>query len=154
MNPDLMLRVIQLARESATSGGGPFGALLADGDRIVAEGHNRVVLDRDPSAHAEVVALRAAARELGTHELHGLVLYTSCEPCPMCLGAAWWARVDRILYAASRAEAARAGFDDAELYAEVARPLGQRVLPIERLLPREGALPFQDWLDNEGRTPY
>jgi len=154
MNVELMQRAIQLARESVASGGGPFGAVVARDERAIAEGANRVVLDSDPSAHAEVVALRAACRDLGTHQLSGCVLYTSCEPCPMCLSAAWWARVDRVVYAATREQAAAAGFDDAELYLEVARPIAERKLVLERLLAGQGQLPFDDWLGNESRRAY
>ncbi|HED66617.1 MAG TPA: nucleoside deaminase [Planctomycetes bacterium] len=107
---------LRLAEESADSGGGPFGAVVVRDGEIVARGANRVLADLDPSAHAEVVALRGAARALGTHDLSGTILYASCEPCPMCLGASLWARVDMIVFAADRRDAAAAGFDDERFY--------------------------------------
>ena len=145
---------LRLAGESAAGGGGPFGAVVAREGEVLARGSNAVVESADPTAHAEIVALRGAARALGTHELRGCVLYTSCEPCPMCLGAAWWARVERVVYAAGRADAAAAGFDDEELYRELALPLDERSLRIERLLKEEGRAPFEAWLSNADRVPY
>jgi len=110
---------LELAEESAAVGGGPFGAVVVLGGKIVGRGANRVLLDCDPSAHAEVVAIRRAAQALGTHDLKGAVLYSSCEPCPMCLGAALWARLDRVVFGASREDAAAAGFDDARFFEDL-----------------------------------
>ncbi|MCX7685858.1 MAG: nucleoside deaminase [Acetobacteraceae bacterium] len=150
----LLRRAIRLACENVSAGGGPFGAVVAKGGRMLAEGANRVVPDADPTAHAEVVAIRAAARALGTHDLSGAVLYASCEPCPMCLAAAWWARIGRIVFAATRAEAAAAGFDDAAIYEEVAAPLSARRLPIVQALPEAAAEPFRLWAQKADRVPY
>jgi tRNA(Arg) A34 adenosine deaminase TadA len=152
---DLLREVIEMGVESATGQGGPFGALvaLADG-RVVGRGTNKVVAEGDPTLHAEVVAIREACRKLGTHDLSGAVLYASCEPCPMCFGAAYWARVDRIVHAASRADAAAAGFDDAAIHADVARPPEERELATVQLLAEEGWRPFAAWAANPDRVPY
>ncbi|HUR28235.1 MAG TPA: nucleoside deaminase [Planctomycetota bacterium] len=147
-------RAVRLACDSARGGGGPFGALVARGAEVLGEGSNRVTLDRDPTAHAEVIAIRAACAKLGTHVLADATLYTSCEPCPMCLSAAWWARVERVVYCATRAEAAAAGFDDERLYLEVQLPLEQRELPLENALPHLADEPFRAWRDNARRVPY
>ena len=152
---DLLREVIEMGVESAAGAGGPFGALVAiDGGRVVGRGTNRVVSEGDPTLHAEVVAIREACRTLGTHDLSGTVLYASCEPCPMCFGAAWWARVARIVHAASRADAAGAGFDDAAIYSEVALPAEQRTLETVQVLAEEGWRPFAAWEANSERVPY
>lgn len=153
-DPRMLRRAIRLACDNVAAGGGPFGAVVAKDGRVLGEGVNRVVPDADPTAHAEVVAIRAAARTLGSHDLAGCVLYTSCEPCPMCLAAAWWSRVDRIVFAANREDAAAAGFDDAAIYAEVAAPLDARSLPIIRALPEDGLEPFRLWSGKADRVPY
>jgi guanine deaminase len=151
---DLLREAIELGVESASGAGGPFGALLALEGRVVARGSNRVVAEGDPTLHAEIVAIRAACRALGTHDLTGGVLYASCEPCPMCFGAAYWARVDRIVHAATRADAASAGFDDAAIYADVGAPADQRTLATVQLLAEEGWRPFAAWAANPARVPY
>jgi len=145
---------IELAVDSAASVGGPFGAVVALDGHIVGRGTNRVVAESDPTLHAEVVAIRAACRRVGSHDLGGAVLYSSCEPCPMCFGAAWWARLGRIVHAASRADAATAGFDDAAIYADVALPVEQRRLKTVQLLAEEGWRPFAAWAANPERVPY
>jgi len=146
--------VIELGVQSASGEGGPFGALVAVDGRVVGRGTNRVVSSGDPTQHAEVVAIREACRTLGTHDLSGAVLYASCEPCPMCFGAASWARVDRIVHAASRADAASAGFDDAAVHADVARAPDQRELATVQLLAEEGWRPFAAWAANPDRVAY
>lgn len=152
---ELLHEVIEMGVESAAGDGGPFGALVAvDGGRVVGRGTNRVVSERDPTLHAEVVAIREACRVLGRHDLSGTVLYASCEPCPMCFGAAYWARVDRIVHAASRADAAAAGFDDAAIHADVARAPAERELVTVQLLAEEGWRPFAAWAANPARVPY
>ena len=145
---------LALAVASARTDGGPFGAVVARGDEVIGRGTNRVVREADPTLHAEVVALREACRALGSHRLDGTTLYTSCEPCPMCFGAAWWARVARIVYAASRFDAARAGFDDADIFTAVAQPPEARPLPTVRALADEGAEPFAAWTANPARVAY
>lgn len=151
----LLREAIRLARERMLAGlGGPFGAVVARGGVTLAKGWNRVTTGLDPSAHAEIVAIRRACRRLGTFRLDGTVLYSSCEPCPMCLAAAYWARVDRIIWAASREDAAAAGFDDELIYREVALPPNERTLPASQLLREEGAAVFAEWLAKPDRVPY
>ena len=151
---DLLRRVLAEAEEWAGSGGGPFAAgILLDGE-VLALTHNEVVTSCDPTAHAEMTAIRMATRGRGTHHLTGAVLVCSCEPCPMCLAAAWWARVGRIVYSASRADASAAGFDDIAVYDEVARPLHKRRLPAVRALAADGNRPFEAWARSPNRVPY
>ena len=134
--------------------GGPFGAVIAKDGAVVAEGCNQVTSCNDPSAHAEIVAIRAACRRLGTFSLAGCAIYSSAEPCPMCLGAIYWARLDRLVYANTRADAAAIGFDDEFLYEELAKPVAARALPTVHM-PREDALAvFRAWPGLEGRVPY
>jgi guanine deaminase len=152
----LLRRAIEVGREGMLSRrGGPFGALIAaDDGAVVAEGCNQVTSANDPTAHAEINAIRAACASLGTFVLAGHVLYTSCEPCPMCLAAAYWARVDGIVFAASRQDAAAGGFDDEFLYRELVLPMDARSLPITQAAAEEGAELFREWLALEDRTPY
>ncbi len=147
-------QALALASAAAANGGGPFGAVIVRRGVVLGTGTNDVVGQADPTAHAEVVAIRDACRRLGTHELTGATVYTSCEPCPMCLAAGWWARIDAIVFAADRHQAAAAGFDDAALYDEVAAPLDERTLPLRQLLATEGDGPFQTWAANASRVPY
>ena len=123
-----MREAIRLASANVENGGGPFGAVIARGGEIIATGVNRVTANCDPTAHAEVSAIRAAAQKLGTFNLSGCEIYSSCEPCPMCLGAIYWARLDRLFYGNTKADAARIGFDDAFIYKELALPLSERTL--------------------------
>lgn len=152
--PDPLLEALELARRSALAGGGPFGAVVVRDGRVIGRGHNRVTLDGDPTAHAEVVALREAARTLRSHDLSGSVLYSSCEPCPMCRGAILWARVARVEFAADRHAAAAAGFDDAAFYAEFEAPPGAGRVPFVQRLAARGEQPFEAWRENSGRRPY
>lgn len=145
---------LQLARASIEAGGGPFGAVVVRGNRILGRGQNRVVSSMDPTAHAEIVALRAAATELGTHDLRGCEIFSSCEPCPMCLGAIYWARLERVHHACHRADAAAAGFDDQEFYAELARPPGQRAIPLLASDRELGLEVFRAWLAKPDRRRY
>jgi guanine deaminase len=151
---ELLREAIELGVRSAGGAGGPFGAVVAIGGEVVARGTNRVTAENDPTLHAEIVALRAACREVGSFDLAGAVLYSSCEPCPMCFGAAFWARVERIVHAATRLDAAAAGFDDAAIYADVSAPPEARVLTTVQLLPGEGGRPFAAWASNPDRVPY
>jgi guanine deaminase len=151
----LLRRCIEQAERRMRAGhGGPFAALVARGEEIVAEGWNEVTSTNDPTAHAEVQAIRAACRTLGSWQLAGCTLYASCEPCPMCLGAAYWARPDGICYAATRADAARAGFDDALIYDELARAPGDRRLPFRHVALPEAARPFEGWAALPDRLRY
>lgn len=151
---DFMTRAIALSFEGLAAGGGPFGAVLVRDGHIIGEGHNRVVPGRDPTLHAEVVAIRDACSRAGTHDLTGATLYTSCEPCPMCLGAAWWARCAAVVYGNGRAEAAAIGFDDAAIYQEMARPIEARLLPVRRLMATEAWEAFAAWEANADRVAY
>lgn len=154
---DHLRRAVELATASATGTGGPFGALVVAADGRVFEGVNRVTAELDPSAHAEVVAIRRACRDLGTFDLSGAVLYTSCEPCPMCLATALWARVDRIWYAADRHDAADAGFDDALFFRYFEGSAADRaIMPVERLevLEARSVDPFVAWNGNPDRIEY
>jgi guanine deaminase len=150
-----MREALGLAARNVKEGhGGPFGAVIVRQGVIVSRGWNQVTSTNDPTAHAEVVAIRAACRTLGTFLLAGHELYTSCEPCPMCLAAAYWARVDRIWFAGTRRQAAAAGFSDDDIYEEIPRPLEQRTLSIRPLLPDEGQGPFDAWAKKQDRIPY
>ena len=154
-NPEFLRRAIALATENVRSGnGGPFGAVVVRDGRIAGEGANSVTATFDPTAHAEVNAIRAACRELGTFNLAGCVLYTSCEPCPMCLAACYWARLDAIWYGCSAADAARAGFDDAFLYAEFQKDRASRTLPEEQMLAEEAQAGFDAWIASPMKIPY
>lgn len=149
-----MRRAIALSAEAAAQGGGPFGAVVARDGRILGEGRNQVVPGRDPTAHAEVTAIRAACANEGTHDLSGATLYTSCEPCPMCLGAAWWARIGLIVHGNDREDAAAIGFDDSAVYDEVIRPHDERVLPLRRLLRAEALAVFEAWAADPAKRRY
>ena len=155
-NPEFLRRAIALATENVVSGaGGPFGAVVVRDGQIVAESTNTVTATNDPTAHAEVNAIRAAAKALGTFSLAGCQLYTSCEPCPMCLAAAHWARMDAIYFGASAADAARAGFDDALLYEELRKDAAERkLLPTTQLLGKEAWTSFAAWLASTNKIDY
>jgi guanine deaminase len=146
-------RAIELAVAAVPAGEGPFGAVVVRDDEIVAEGTNRVTADHDPSAHAEVVAIRAACRALGTFSLPGAVLYSSCEPCPMCLATALWARVDRVVFAADRDDAAAAGFDD-RLFHDVLAGRAPAPVPVQQRTVAAAGSPFEAWVAHDGRTAY
>jgi tRNA(Arg) A34 adenosine deaminase TadA len=154
-NPEFLRRAIALATENVVSGkGGPFGALIVRDGQIVGEGANSVTATNDPTAHGEVNAIRAACKALGTFTLAGCALYTSCEPCPMCLSASYWARLDAIYYGSSAADAARAGFDDAFLYAEFCKDQSARSLPSKQLLGHEAWASFAAWIASPNKVEY
>lgn len=140
--------------DNVRCGGGPFGALVVKDGKVVAEGVNRVTADNDPSAHAEVVAIRKACRALGNFQLAGCDLYTSCEPCPMCLGAIYWARPARVFYGGTAGDAAAAGFDDAFIYEELKRPQETRRIPMTGILRDEALAIFLAWKQLENKTAY
>jgi guanine deaminase len=155
MSTELMRRAIALALENVRSGGGgPFAAIVAKDERVIAEGTNRVTTANDPTAHAEVVAIREACRVLGDFQLAGCDLYTTCEPCPMCFGAIYWARPARVFYACTAADAAAAGFDDAFIYDELKKSPGARRIPMAQLLREESLEIFSAWKQQEKKTPY
>lgn len=154
-NAIFMEKAIALATENVTSGrGGPFGAVIVRGGEIVATGTNLVVATNDPTAHAEVVAIRNAAAALATFDLAGCEIYSSCEPCPMCLAAIYWAHCDAIFYGNTSADAAEAGFDDAFLYEEIKRLLDQRRIPAINLLREKAISNFEAWRQYAGRIDY
>jgi len=155
MSADFMRRAIALALENVRSGGGgPFAALVVKDGSIIATGANSVTATNDPTAHAEIVAIRAACRILGAFQLAGCDLYSTCEPCPMCLGAIYWARPARVFYAGTAADAAEAGFDDAFIYAELQRPPESRRIPMIQLLRDESLAVFSVWKQQPNKTPY
>jgi guanine deaminase len=154
-NPDLLRRVIAQATENVLAAkGGPFAAAIVRDGKIVGEGANCVTTTNDPTAHAEVSAIRAAAKALGSFTLAGCELYTSCEPCPMCLSAAYWARIDAVYYGASAADAARAGFDDAFLYAEFRKDRADRKLRATQLISDEAWASFAAWIASPHKVLY
>ncbi|MBL4846370.1 MAG: nucleoside deaminase [Planctomycetes bacterium] len=152
---DFMRQAIQLATtQMLADQGGPFGALIVHESRVISEGWNQVTSSNDPTAHAEIVAIRGAAEALGSYALADCDLFTSCEPCPMCLGAAYWAGVRRIVFAASRQDAAKGGFSDEFLYQELPKAIEDRQIPTIQLLGTEGWAPFAAWLAKEDRIQY
>lgn len=155
MDDRWLREAIRLARRGvATDRGGPFGAVVVVGGVVVGRGQNEVTSDLDPTAHAEVQAIRDACQNLGDFRLTGGTLYASCEPCPMCLGAIYWSRLERVVYAASRADAAAVGFDDALIYEEIPKAPQDRRIVMECRLGEEGQAPFADWTAKEGRVDY
>lgn len=147
-------RAIELATSNVASNGGPFGAVIVAADGQAFDGVNRVTANNDPTAHAEVTAIRNACAALGTFDLTGAVLYTSCEPCPMCLASSLWARVDRVVFAADRHDAARAGFDDAVFYEYFETPLEERSMPVTQIPGQTRNAPFDAWNAAANRTEY
>ena len=152
---DFMREAIQLSIQNVVSkNGGPFGAVIVKDGKIIARGVNHVTTNNDPTAHAEVVAIREACRILKTFQLNGCEIYTSCEPCPMCLGAIYWARPDKLFYANSKEDAAAIDFDDKFIYEEIANPLSKRKLFTKQLLQSEAYIAFQKWQASEHKTEY
>jgi tRNA(Arg) A34 adenosine deaminase TadA len=148
-------QAIELAIDNVESGlGGPFAALVVEDDSVLAKGTNRVTTIHDPTAHAEITAIRTACKERGDFELDGCTLYSTCEPCPMCLGAIYWARLDRVVYAATRTDAAQAGFDDDHIHQEINKAPAHRRIPMEQGLEDEAQRPFETWLDYDERVEY
>ncbi len=151
---DLMRRAIALSEMSVKNGGGPFGAVIARNGEIIAEASNKVTIDCDPTAHAEVSAIRLASKRLDTFDLSGCEIYTSCEPCPMCLGAIYWAHLDRIYYANNRSDAAAIGFDDDFIYKELELKLEDRSTPIINMMREEAMRAFSMWQEKDDKTEY
>lgn len=152
---EFMRRAIALATENVASGrGGPFGAVIVKDGVVIATGANRVTATNDPTAHAEVMAIRAACAAVGAFSLEGCDIYTSCEPCPMCLAAIYWARCRTIYYGCTAADAAKAGFDDAFLYGEMKKPLGERTLPVVHLCADEAGEAFAAWMKSPMKVEY
>ena len=150
-----MRRAIELSRQKMEENhGGPFGAVIVRQGRIIGEGWNQVTSGNDPTAHAEVVAIRNACKSLGNYRLEGCEIYTSCEPCPMCLAAIYWARLEHVYYANSRKDAAAIGFDDDLLYREISLPEEKRALPASRLLAEEAKEVFDSWMKKADKVRY
>ena len=154
-NPEFMLQAIQLATDNVTSGrGGPFGAVVVKDGKVIATGTNQVTAANDPTAHAEVTAIRNACTSLGHFQLDGCDVYTSCEPCPMCLAALYWSRCRAIYFGNCAADAAKVGFDDSFLYEEVKKPLSERTIPIVRMLPEQAWESFAAWEKSAFKVDY
>ena len=150
-----MRQAIYLAQNGIDSNdGGPFGAVIVKDGEVIAEGNNRVTSTNDPTAHAEVVAIRRACEKLGSFQLDDCVIYTSCEPCPMCLGAIYWARPKQVFFAGTREDAARVGFDDQFIYDEIEKDFGGRQIETINLLRDEAQTLFQNWADKPDKTEY
>ena len=148
-------QAIELAVDSVRQGvGGPFGALIVKNGKVIATGTNRVTAANDPTAHAEIMAIRAACQNIGSFRLESCIVYTSCEPCPMCLGAIYWARVKAFYFAANKEDAARAQFDDSFIYRELHKAAVKRTIPGHRLLAEEGFHPFEEWLNTQNKVAY
>lgn len=154
MNKQFMRQAIQLAIDNIKNGGGPFGAVIVKDGKVIATGVNRVTANNDPTAHAEITAIRQACEKLGTFSLKGCDIYSSCEPCPMCLGAIYWAHLDHLYYGANKHDAAAAGFDDQFIYEELERPSTTRRLKTVSLLEEEAKAPFTLWAQHEERVEY
>lgn len=153
-NEELMREAIRLSEENVNNGGGPFGAVIARDGEIVATGVNRVTASHDPTAHAEVNAIREACRRLGTFDLSGCEIYSSCEPCPMCLGAIYWAHIGKLYYGNNKTDAKNIGFDDSFIYEELELPRDRRRLSSEPLLSDEAAEAFRMWMEKDDKVEY
>lgn len=155
MDDEAFLRkAIELSINNVKIGGGPFGAIIVKAGRIVSSGVNQVVTLNDPTAHAEIMAIREAALNLNSFDLSGCAIYTSCEPCPMCLSAIYWARIGRVYFGAGKEEAARYGFDDLAIGNEVKKNLEERSIPMFRMLSHEAVGAFEAWKEKEDKRPY
>jgi guanine deaminase len=155
MNNPFMARAIQLSIDSVQSGcGGPFGAVIVRDGNIIAEGVNKVTSTNDPTAHAEMLAIRQACAKLGVFELKDCELYTSCEPCPMCLGAIYWARLSSVFFANTAEDAAKIGFDDSLIYSELKQPRSQRSIAIKQMMREEALAGFRAWVEKPDKIPY
>lgn len=150
-----MKKAIQLAHSNVSENkGGPFGAVIVKDGEIIGQGSNRVTETNDPTAHAEVVAIREATKQLGTFSLEGCEIYTSCEPCPMCLGAIYWAKIDKLYYAATKDDAAKANFSDHVIYKEISLPKDQRAIQSLQLMRDEALKVFEAWSESDNKIPY
>ena len=155
MDNRFMARAIQLSIENVQSGrGGPFGAVVVKDDAVIGEAANQVTATNDPTAHAEVLAIRAACKKLATFDLEGCEIYTSCEPCPMCLGAIYWAHLSRIYFGNSDADASKIGFDDSLIYSEIAQPHSQRKIPMIQTMREQALAAFRAWENKPNKIEY
>lgn len=147
-------RAIELSLENVKRGGGPFGAVITKDGKIISESCNQVTLINDPTAHAEIGAIREAARKLNNFDLSGCSIYVSCEPCPMCLGAIYWARIEKVFFANTRSDAEDIGFDDSLIYEEISRPMKERKIEFKQLLREEALEAFRAWEESENKVEY
>jgi len=154
MNNEFMKRAIELSVESVNKGGGPFGSVVVKDNKIIAEGSNKVTPTNDPTAHGEIVAIREACKKLNTFTLGGCELYSSCEPCPMCLSAIYWARIDKIYYANTREDARKIHFDDSLIYTELQKSIDKRKIPMIQILRNEALKAFELWDAKKDKVKY
>lgn len=155
MNHDeYMKEAIKLSIKNSENGGGPFGAIITKNGKIISRSVNRVIQDNDPTAHAEIMAIREASKQLNTFDLTGCTIYCSCEPCPMCFGAIFWARIDEIYYACNSSDAKIYGFDDEHLFHEISLPISERKIFVKQLLREQALEAFKKWDQNENKTLY
>ena len=149
-----MKRAIELSIKSVNNGGGPFGSVIVKGDKIIAEGSNKVTSNNDPTAHGEIVAIREACKKLNNFSLNGCDLYSTCEPCPMCLSAIYWARIDKIYYANTREDARKIDFDDSLIYTELQKNIDKRKIPMIQILRNEALKAFELWDKKKDKVKY
>ena len=154
MNNKFMLRAITLSIESVKTGGGPFGSVLVKNDKIISEGFNKVTTTNDPTAHGEIVAIREACKKLNNFNLNGSELYSSCEPCPMCLSAIYWARIDKVYYANTRKDAQKIDFDDSLIYSEFQKNIDKRKIPMAQMMRSEALKAFEMWDKKTDKVKY
>ena len=154
MKNKFMTRAIELSIESVNIGGGPFGSIIVKDDKIIAEGSNKVTLINDPTAHGEIVAIRQACKSLSNFDLSGCELYSTCEPCPMCLSAIYWARIDKIYYANTRDDAQKIDFDDSLIYSELQKNLKKRKIPMVQIMRGEALKAFELWDEKADKVKY
>ena len=154
MNNKFMMRAVELSMESVDKGTGPFGAVVVKENKIISEGFNTVTLVKDPTTHAEIVAIRSACKVLNNFSLKGCELYTTCEPCPMCLSAIYWARIDKIYYANTRDDAQKIDFSDAQIYEELNKPIKERKIPMQQMMREEALKAFEKWDKKVDKIKY
>jgi len=154
MKNEFMKRAIELSIKSVNNGGGPFGSVIVKGDEIIAEGSNKVTSNNDPTAHGEIVAIREACKKLNDFSLNGCELYSTCEPCPMCLSAIYWARIDKIYYANTREDARKIDFDDSLIYTELQKNIDKRKIPMIQILRNEALKAFELWDKKKDKVKY
>ena len=154
MKNEFMKRAIELSIKSVNNGGGPFGSVIVKGDKIIAEGSNKVTSNNDPTAHGEIVAVREACKKLNDFSLNGCELYSTCEPCPMCLSAIYWARIDKIYYANTREDARKIDFDDSLIYTELHKNIDKRKIPMIQILRNEALKAFELWDKKKDKVKY
>lgn len=153
-NEEFMREAVKLSLKNINEGGGPFGAVIVKDGEIIAKGTNRVTANNDPTAHAEINAIREATQKLGTFDLSGCQIYSSCEPCPMCLGAIYWARLDKIYFANTKIDARDIDFDDSFIYEELEKPIEKRKIPTKQILREEAIMAFEKWRAKEDKMKY